>query len=58
MAFPKELKAEKYPHYMERGNQYNSKSVLGLIYDTAKSSDLADKVSAEGMRSFTGTFLT
>ncbi|XP_052180975.1 probable RNA-dependent RNA polymerase 5 [Diospyros lotus] len=33
---PEELKAAKYPHYMERGNQYRSTSVLGLIYDAVK----------------------
>ncbi|KAF9615290.1 hypothetical protein IFM89_022617 [Coptis chinensis] len=30
---PKQLKAEKFPHFMERQNSYCSKSVLGLIYD-------------------------
>ncbi|KAF5203871.1 RNA-dependent RNA polymerase [Thalictrum thalictroides] len=34
---PTELKAEKFPHYMERHNSFCSKSVLGLIYDTANS---------------------
>ncbi|URE46872.1 RNA-dependent RNA polymerase [Musa troglodytarum] len=31
---PIELKAEKYPHYMERSNSYTSTSILGLIFDT------------------------
>ncbi|KAF7813875.1 putative RNA-dependent RNA polymerase 5 [Senna tora] len=30
---PKELKAEIYPHYMEKENSYTSTSILGLIYD-------------------------
>lgn len=47
---PQELKAEMYPHYMERGNKYNSKSVLGLIYDRVQSSQ-TETVSAEGVHS-------
>ncbi|KAL5697557.1 RNA-directed RNA polymerase [Ranunculus cassubicifolius] len=34
---PQELKAEKFPHYMERQNSFCSKSVLGLIYDKVNS---------------------
>lgn len=30
---PKDLRVEKYPHYMERPKSYNSTSVLGQIYD-------------------------
>ncbi|KAL5572572.1 hypothetical protein UlMin_022169 [Ulmus minor] len=30
---PKELKVEKFPHYMEKKNSYTSKSILGAIYD-------------------------
>lgn len=35
--FPKELKAELFPHHMERTNMYASTSVLGLIYDAVQS---------------------
>ncbi|KAG6662192.1 probable RNA-dependent RNA polymerase 5 isoform X2 [Carya illinoinensis] len=34
---PKELKAELFPHYMERGNSFTSTSILGSIYDAVKS---------------------
>ncbi|XP_017248678.1 probable RNA-dependent RNA polymerase 5 isoform X1 [Daucus carota subsp. sativus] len=34
--FPNELKAELYPHHMERTNIYASTSVLGLIYDAVQ----------------------
>lgn len=34
--FPKELKAELFPHHMERTNMYASTSVLGLIYDAVE----------------------
>ncbi|CAI9285993.1 unnamed protein product [Lactuca saligna] len=33
---PKYLLPEKYPHFLEKNKTYNSSSVLGLIYDTAK----------------------
>ncbi|KAM7519428.1 hypothetical protein LguiB_018390 [Lonicera macranthoides] len=36
---PNELKAENYPHYMERKNSYQSTSVLGLIYDKVQNSE-------------------
>lgn len=36
MDFPKELKAELFPHHMERTNMYASTSVLGLIYDAVE----------------------
>ncbi|XP_057500335.1 probable RNA-dependent RNA polymerase 5 isoform X2 [Actinidia eriantha] len=39
---PDELRAEMYPHYMERPNQYHSTSVLGLIYDTVESFQAED----------------
>ncbi|KAL8149189.1 putative RNA-dependent RNA polymerase 5 isoform X2 [Apium graveolens] len=35
--FLKELKAELFPHHMERTNMYASTSVLGLIYDAVQS---------------------
>ncbi|KAF7147400.1 hypothetical protein RHSIM_Rhsim03G0238400 [Rhododendron simsii] len=38
VVIPDELKAEKFPHYMERANSYHSTSVLGLIYDTVEKS--------------------
>ncbi|XP_059431765.1 probable RNA-dependent RNA polymerase 5 [Corylus avellana] len=34
---PEELKADLFPHYMERDNFYISTSILGVIYDTVKS---------------------
>ncbi|KAK1313450.1 putative RNA-dependent RNA polymerase 4 [Acorus calamus] len=34
---PNELKTERFPHFMDRGNSYNSTSVLGLLYDIANS---------------------
>ncbi|XP_054786888.1 probable RNA-dependent RNA polymerase 3 isoform X2 [Prosopis cineraria] len=30
---PKDLRAEIYPHYMEKDSSYTSTSILGLIYD-------------------------
>ncbi|KAF7147894.1 hypothetical protein RHSIM_Rhsim03G0237700 [Rhododendron simsii] len=38
VVIPDELKAEKFPHYMERANSYHSTSVLGLINDTVEKS--------------------
>ncbi|KAF7123488.1 hypothetical protein RHSIM_Rhsim12G0143700 [Rhododendron simsii] len=37
-----ELKAEKFPHYMERTNSYHSTFVLGLIYDTVEKSSQSE----------------
>ncbi|KAF5481968.1 hypothetical protein F2P56_002575 [Juglans regia] len=34
---PKELKAELFPHYMEKGNSFTSTSILGSIYDAVMS---------------------
>ncbi|KAF8055794.1 hypothetical protein N665_1286s0005 [Sinapis alba] len=34
---PDELKPEKSPHYMERGQKFNSTSILGMIYDFVNS---------------------
>lgn len=34
---PKELKAEKFPHFMGREPSYHSASILGQIYDTVES---------------------
>ncbi|XP_058074196.1 probable RNA-dependent RNA polymerase 5 [Magnolia sinica] len=34
---PEELKAEKFPHYMEKHNSYHSNSILGMIYDKVDS---------------------
>ncbi|XP_062090882.1 probable RNA-dependent RNA polymerase 5 isoform X2 [Humulus lupulus] len=34
---PRELKPKKLPHYMERQDFYESKSILGLIYDRVNS---------------------
>ncbi|KAF6142767.1 hypothetical protein GIB67_023249 [Kingdonia uniflora] len=34
---PKYLRAEKFPHFMERRNSFNSKSVLGQIHDKVES---------------------
>ncbi|KAL6006093.1 hypothetical protein ACLOJK_040138 [Asimina triloba] len=34
---PKELKSEKFPHYLERCNSYHSTSILGMIYDKVDS---------------------
>ncbi|URE46868.1 RNA-dependent RNA polymerase [Musa troglodytarum] len=42
---PIELKAEKYPHYMERSNSYTSTSILGLIFDTVNSVQTEDPPS-------------
>ncbi|RRT70401.1 hypothetical protein B296_00036494, partial [Ensete ventricosum] len=42
---PIELKAEKYPHYMERSNAYTSMSILGLIYDKVNSVQTEDRPS-------------
>eukprot|EP00268_Persea_americana_P063087 TRINITY_DN8145_c0_g1_i6.p1 TRINITY_DN8145_c0_g1~~TRINITY_DN8145_c0_g1_i6.p1 ORF type:complete len:976 (-),score=152.62 TRINITY_DN8145_c0_g1_i6:356-3283(-) len=44
---PNDLKAEKFPHFMERQNSYVSKSILGSIYDTVNSSKLKDPSSGE-----------
>ncbi|KAK2982308.1 hypothetical protein RJ640_027405, partial [Escallonia rubra] len=33
---PDELRAEMFPHYMERVSKYQSTSVLGIIYDTVQ----------------------
>jgi hypothetical protein len=38
----RELKAELFPHYMERENSFNSTSILGLIYDTVNSYQAED----------------
>nr|XP_018676824.1 PREDICTED: probable RNA-dependent RNA polymerase 5 isoform X2 [Musa acuminata subsp. malaccensis] len=42
---PIELKAEKYPHYMERSNSYTSMSILGLIFDKVSSVQTEDPPS-------------
>lgn len=39
--FPKELKAELFPHHTERTNVYASTSVLGLIYDAVQPTQTA-----------------
>lgn len=39
---PSELKPEKYPHFMERENQYKSTSILGQIYDMVKMFEAED----------------
>ncbi|XP_059431763.1 probable RNA-dependent RNA polymerase 3 isoform X2 [Corylus avellana] len=39
---PKELKAELFPHYMEREKSYTSTSILGLIYDKVESYQFED----------------
>lgn len=44
---PNDLKAEKFPHFLERQNSYVSKSILGSIYDTVDLSKLKDS-SSEG----------
>ena len=48
MDFPNELKAELYPHHMERTNIYASTSVLGLIYDAVQRRQ-TQSVSVEGL---------
>lgn len=45
---PYELKAEKFPHYLERKNSYHSTSILGLIYDTVEQSFQSEQLPAEG----------
>ncbi|XP_043721200.1 probable RNA-dependent RNA polymerase 5 [Telopea speciosissima] len=42
---PNELKASKFPHFMERTNGYTSTSILGLIYDKV------DLLQTEGLTS-------
>lgn len=37
VVIPDEIKAEKFPHYLEKPNKYHSTSVLGLIYDRVES---------------------
>ncbi|GMP59698.1 hypothetical protein CsSME_00022876 [Camellia sinensis var. sinensis] len=37
VVIPDEIKAEKFPHYLEKPNKYNSTSVLGLIYERVES---------------------
>ncbi|KAH7853241.1 hypothetical protein Vadar_000428 [Vaccinium darrowii] len=44
---PYELKAEKFPHYLERKNSYHSTSILGLIYDTVEQSFQSEQLPAE-----------
>ncbi|KAJ4838997.1 hypothetical protein Tsubulata_021451 [Turnera subulata] len=46
---PKELKAELYPHYMERKPEisYNSSSILGLIYNRVVSFQQVDHSNTE-----------
>ncbi|XP_058074194.1 probable RNA-dependent RNA polymerase 5 isoform X2 [Magnolia sinica] len=44
---PKILTAEKFPHYMERCNPYNSKSILGMIYDEVDSFKEEDEPTEE-----------
>ncbi|XAR53380.1 RNA-directed RNA polymerase [Bertholletia excelsa] len=46
VVIPRELRAARFPHYMERQNQYNSTSVLGMIYDMVGSFESED-VSAK-----------
>ncbi|KAM7515445.1 hypothetical protein LguiA_005028 [Lonicera macranthoides] len=43
---PNELKAEMYPHYLEKENKYQSTSILGLIYDKIQNSE-AENSSVE-----------
>ncbi|XP_019052370.1 PREDICTED: probable RNA-dependent RNA polymerase 3 isoform X1 [Nelumbo nucifera] len=49
---PKCLQAEKFPHFMERMNKYNSTSVLGLIYDEVNSFQKANLSSTEVWKLF------
>nr|XP_023915657.1 probable RNA-dependent RNA polymerase 5 [Quercus suber] len=44
---PRELKAELFPHYMERDNSFNSTSILGLIYDTVNKYQTEDQSMKE-----------
>lgn len=46
---PKYLLPQKYPHFLEKkiDKTYNSSSVLGIIYDTAKGY-LPDNASIQG----------
>lgn len=37
------MKAELFPHYMERDNSFNSTSILGLIYDTVNKYQTEDQ---------------
>ncbi|KAI8021430.1 putative RNA-dependent RNA polymerase 3 [Camellia lanceoleosa] len=37
VVIPDEIKAEKFPHYLEKPNKYHSTSVLGLIYERVES---------------------
>ncbi|XP_020528669.1 probable RNA-dependent RNA polymerase 5 isoform X2 [Amborella trichopoda] len=37
---PKDLKPERYPHFMERTYQYTSTSILGQIYDLVASAQM------------------
>ncbi|CAN6456713.1 unnamed protein product [Victoria cruziana] len=43
----KDLKADQYPHYLERDNSYISRSVLGMIYDKVKLSTEEDQPPQE-----------
>lgn len=47
---PKQLRAEIYPHYMERNNSYNSTSILGHIYDKVNSFQTTNRSSGEVRR--------
>ncbi|KAF8393438.1 hypothetical protein HHK36_021682 [Tetracentron sinense] len=44
---PNDLKADKFPHFMERTNSYVSTSILGLIYDKVVSIQ-TENPSSEG----------
>ncbi|KAK4601857.1 hypothetical protein RGQ29_011108 [Quercus rubra] len=44
---PRELKAELFPHYMERDNSFNSTSILGLIYDMVNKYQTEDQSMKE-----------
>ncbi|GAV88059.1 RdRP domain-containing protein [Cephalotus follicularis] len=44
---PEQLKAKIFPHYMERGNMFKSKSILGVIYDTVTSYEVENLSSKE-----------
>ncbi|KAF6165726.1 hypothetical protein GIB67_012623 [Kingdonia uniflora] len=44
---PKDLMAEKFPHFMKKWNSYNSKSVLGQIHDKVESFQSLEMQSKE-----------